>query len=179
MRSQITPTQKEIKLGYDELIISKTDLSGRITYANKVFMQICDFSEEELLGKPHNIIRHPDMPRGVFWGLWNTLKQGREFFGLVKNMTANGDFYWVLANVRPDFMNGKSVGYFSVRRSPSRQLIEKIIPIYQQMLSLEKNRTSDSPQTSWLWLEQKLAADGMNYERFILNLVEITKEVRS
>ncbi len=79
MGSQIIPTQTEVRLAYDELIISKTDLSGRITYANKVFMRISDFSEEDLLGQPHNIIRHPDMPRGVFWGLWNTLKQGAYF----------------------------------------------------------------------------------------------------
>lgn len=109
MGSQIIPTQTEVRLAYDELIISKTDLSGRITYANKVFMRISDFSEEDLLGQPHNMIRHPDMPRGVFWGLWNTLKQGREFFGLVKNMTAHGDYYWVLANVRPDFLSGMRI----------------------------------------------------------------------
>ena len=178
MGSQIIPTQTEVRLAYDELIISKTDLSGRITYANKVFMRISDFSEEDLLGQPHNMIRHPDMPRGVFWGLWNTLKQGREFFGLVKNMTAHGDYYWVLANVRPDFLSGKSVGYFSVRRSPSRKLIEKIIPIYQQMLSMEHGRSSDSAQASWQWLEKKLASEDTNYERFILNLIESTKEMR-
>lgn len=176
MRPSISPTQNEIKLGYDELIISKTDPSGRITYANKVFMKICDFSEEELLGQPHNIIRHPDMPRGVFWGLWDTLKQGREFFWLVKNMTSHGDYYWVLANVRPDFVGKQCVGYFSVRRSPSRKLIESIIPVYRQMMELEKKGRDHDPKTSWLWLLATLAEQGMDYERFILNLVETTKE---
>lgn len=176
MKQQIIPTQTEIRLQHDELIVSKTDLSGRITYANKVFMRICDFSEEDLLGQPHNMIRHPEMPHGVFWGLWNTIKQGQEFFGMVKNLTAHGDYYWVLANVRPDFRDGKIVGYFSVRRCPSRKLIEKIIPIYKQMLSLEQGKGKDATQLSWQWLEQHLASQGTTYEQFILNLVESSKE---
>lgn len=178
MRPTITPTRTEVKLGYDELIVSKTDVSGRITYANKVFMRICDFPEEALLGQPHNIIRHPDMPRGVFHGLWHTLKQGREFFGLVKNMTSHGDFYWVLANVRPDFVGRECVGYFSVRRCPARGLIAQIEPVYQKMLAFERQGGTDIPQRSWQWLTDLLAGQGTDYERFFLGLVEQTKEAK-
>lgn len=178
MRPTLSPTRNEVKLGFDELIISKTDTAGRITYANKVFMRICDFPEEALLGQPHNIIRHPDMPRGVFHGLWSTLKQGREFFGLVKNMTARGDFYWVMANVRPDFIGRQCVGYFSVRRCPARALIAQIEPLYQQMLALEKQGGPDVPQRSWQWLTDQLARQGTDYERFFLGLVAQTKESR-
>mgnify|MGYP004609567693 CR=1 FL=1 len=172
MRQKITPTQQEVTFPSDELIVSKTDLAGRITYSNKIFMRLCDFSEETLLGAPHNIIRHPDMPRGVFWGLWHSLKEKREFFGLIKNITASGDFYWVLANVRPDFHDGKPVGYFSVRRSISRQAIAAIEPLYQKMRELEQSTTGDVPKLSWNWLEQHLASQGSDYERFILNLVQ-------
>lgn len=172
MAQNITPTQREITFHRDELIVSKTDLAGRITYSNKVFMRLCDYSEEELLGTPHSIVRHPDMPRGVFWGLWHTLKENREFFGFVKNMTANGDFYWVLANVRPDFRDGKAIGYFSVRRCPSRHAIATIAPVYQKMCELERGMSGDAPKQSWAWLEQHLTSQGTDYERFVLNLVQ-------
>lgn len=175
MKQSIIPTNREVQLSLDELIITKTDPSGRITYANKVFMKICDFSEEQLLGEHHHIIRHPDMPRGVFYGLWDTIKQGREFFGVIKNLTANGDYYWVLANVRPDKQDGKIVGYFSVRRTPSRKLIESIIPIYKQMLSMENGSGQDVAKNSWGWLEKQLKEKGFTYERYILSLIAENK----
>lgn len=177
MSSSIIPTNREVKLDYNELIITKTDPSGKITYANKTFMKICDFPEDELLGQNHNIIRHPDMPKGVFYGLWQTIQQGREFFGVVKNLTKNGDYYWVLANIRPDKRNGQTVGYFSVRRSPSRRLIETVLPFYQQMLSMEKNSGSQAGASSWQWLEAQLAEKNLSYERYILSVIASTQEV--
>lgn len=175
MSQRISPTNKEVLLGQNELIISKTDLSGKITYANKVFMKICDFSEEQLLGQNHNIIRHPDMPKGAFYGLWQTLKQGKEFFAVVKNLTANGDYYWVLANIRPDRVDANSIGYFSVRRAPSRSLIEQVKPIYAEMIELERHRGQDAAQYSWQWLEKKLAAQQTTYAHFILDLAAQSK----
>ena len=91
--SNLTPTNHERFFPDDEIIVSKTDLRGRITYVNETFMTVADFSEEELLGQPHSIIRHPDMPRCVFKLLWDTLQAKQEIFAFVKNMSRNGDFY--------------------------------------------------------------------------------------
>lgn len=97
MKNTITPRNNEHALREDEFIVSKTDTRGVITYCNRTFMRISGFSEAELFGQPHNIIRHPDMPRGAFRLLWKQLQAGNEFFGYVKNLCKDGSYYWVLA----------------------------------------------------------------------------------
>ncbi len=172
MKLKIVPTQREVSLADDEVIISKTDTSGRITYANRAFMRIANFPESEVLGVQHNIVRHPDMPRGAFKLLWDTLKQEREFFGYVKNITSDGHYYWVYANVTPDRdANGRLVGYFSVRRKPSREAVQTMQAIYQEMLAVE-NRTgvANAPAASVAFLQDKLKALGTSYDRFIMTL---------
>ncbi|MDD2700201.1 MAG: PAS domain-containing protein [Sideroxydans sp.] len=172
MKLKIVATQKEVVLGHEELIISKTDLKGRITYVNRTFMRLANFSEQEVLGQQHNIVRHPDMPRGTFKLLWDTLQQGREFFGYVKNMTADGDYYWVFANVTPDLdARGKHVGYFSVRRRPGKEAIAVIEPLYREMLAVEKAAgVANAPAASVDFLNKKLQGMGTTYDRFILSL---------
>ena len=101
MRTNLPVTNVEKLLADDSLIVTKTDLKGRITYVNRDFIEISGFSEKELLGEPHNLVRHPDMPSEAFKDLWDTMKQGRPWTGFVKNRCKNGDFYWVLANVAP------------------------------------------------------------------------------
>lgn len=173
MKQRVVPTQREIPFSSEELIVSKTDLKGRITYANKTFMRMADFSEEQLIDVQHNIIRHPDMPRGAFFGLWQTLQQQREFFGFVKNMTANGDHYWVFADVRPDYQDGTVVGYFSVRRPITITMRTTMEGIYRDMLTIEQQAGSaNAPQASWQWLMQTLANRKTSYERFILDLYQ-------
>ena len=131
-------SEKEVILPADDLIITKTDGRGQITYANRTFMRITGFDEISVLGKPHNIIRHPDMPRGVFRLMWKTLASQREFFGFVKNYTVDGGFYWVFANVTPDMgADGKLKGYFSVRRSAPRAAVETISRLYAGMREVE------------------------------------------
>ena len=126
----ITPNNHEVVLTDNEFIVSKTDAKGRITYVNRVFMRIAGYSEQELLQQPHSIIRHPDMPRGVFYYLWKTLQEGHEFFGFVKNLCADGSYYWVFANITPDYdRDDRLMGYYSVRRKPSPQAIETVTPI--------------------------------------------------
>ena len=115
MRSNLPVTDKEIVLAPDILIVSKTDLKGRITFINRDFIEISGFSESELIGEPHNIVRHPDMPIEAFADLWATLKDGRPWTGMVKNRCKNGDFYWVIANATPLFENGQVSGYMSVK----------------------------------------------------------------
>jgi len=116
---------QEVVIREDDFIVSKTDPKGKITYCNRIFIEISGYSEAELLGQPHKIIRHPDMPRSVFRALWQTLQAGQEFFGVIKNRTKSGGYYWAFANVTPSLdAQGQLLGYFSVRRCPSRKAID-------------------------------------------------------
>ena len=172
MKNTIVPTDREIVMQDGDFIVSKTDLKGRITYANRVFMRIAGYAEYELLNVQHNIIRHPDMPRGVFRLLWNVIESGQECFAYVKNMARSGDFYWVFANVTMDrAADGKPIGYFSVRRKPSRAGIEAITPVYQEMLRIEQRAGArDAPDASLKWLVELLQSQGTSYEEFIHTL---------
>ena len=172
MKNTTSPTTREIVMQENDFIVSKTDLKGRITYANRVFMRIAGYAERELLNVQHNIIRHPDMPRGVFRLLWNVIENGQECFAYVKNMAKNGDFYWVFANVTMDYdANGKPIGYFSVRRKPSRAGIDAITPVYQEMLRIEQRAGArDAPDVSLQWLVDVLKSKGTTYEEFIHTL---------
>ena len=124
MKTNLPVTQNEVLLTDDTLIVSKTDLKGLITYVNDGFLEISGFREDELLGEPHNIVRHPDMPVEAFEDLWNTLKAGRPWVGYVKNRCKNGDFYWVEAHAAPIWEGSEVVGYMSVRRKPARDKVE-------------------------------------------------------
>lgn len=124
MRNNQPVTNNEYVLSEKDFIVSKTDLKGRITYVNSDFTRVSGFSEEELIGEPHNIVRHPDMPPEAFDDLWNSLKAGRPWVGLVKNRCKNGDFYWVEAHAAPIWENGQLVGYISVRRKPAAKQVE-------------------------------------------------------
>ncbi len=132
MRTNLPVTQNEILLGEKSLIVSKTDLKGRMTYVNKDFLEISGFAEEELIGEPHNLVRHPDMPVEAFEDLWRDLKAGRPWVGYVKNRCKNGDFYWVEAHAAPIWENGEVVGYMSVRRKPAREAVAACEEAYKQ-----------------------------------------------
>ncbi|MCU7904409.1 MAG: PAS domain-containing protein [Candidatus Thiodiazotropha sp. (ex Epidulcina cf. delphinae)] len=172
MKSTISPTDHEIVMNDNDFIVSKTDLKGRITYANRVFMKIAKYTESELLDVQHNIIRHPDMPRGVFRLLWNTIEAGQECFAYVKNLAKTGDYYWVFANVTVDHdIDGRPTGYFSVRRKPSQASIEAITPVYQEMMRIEHLAgVRDAPDASVKWLVDLLHDKGATYEEFIHTL---------
>lgn len=124
MRTNLPVTNIERMLDDEALIVSKTDTKGRITYVNHDFVEISGFSEQELLGEPHNILRHPDMPPEAFKDLWDTLAQGRPWTGYVKNRCKNGDHYWVVANVTPIFQGGQITGYMSVRTKPAAEQVQ-------------------------------------------------------
>ena len=132
MRTNLPVTNNEIELGDETIIVSKTDLKGQITYVNRDFLAISGFSESELIGEPHNIVRHPDMPAEAFQDLWDTLKAGRPWTGYVKNRCKNGDHYWVLANATPIWDHGQVTGYLSVRRKASREMIQAHEDVYRQ-----------------------------------------------
>ncbi|PPC97956.1 MAG: hypothetical protein CTY35_06525 [Methylotenera sp.] len=137
MKINMPITNIEVELKETSSIVSKTDLKGLITYINRDFLEISGFTEQELIGKSHNIVRHPDMPPAAFEDLWSTVKAGKPWNGLVKNRCKNGDHYWVEANVAPVRESGKIVGYMSVRSKVTRKQIEDIEPIYRRMLKGE------------------------------------------
>ena len=125
----------------DEIIVTKTDLAGKLTYGNRTFYKLAGYTEEECIGQQHNIIRHPEMPRTVFDLLWKTLEQGNEIFAYVNNRSKNGDFYWVLAHVTPSLdVSGNIVGYHSNRRVPNPRIIkDHINPLYAELMQIERN----------------------------------------
>ena len=131
MRLNTPVTQKEYILNDGMTIVSTTDLQGNINYANQYFIEVSGFSENELLGAPQNILRHPDMPAEAFADLWNTIQSGMPWTGMVKNRCKNGDFYWVLANITPVIENGRPVGYMSVRTKPTREQVAEASALYQ------------------------------------------------
>ena len=161
----ITPKNNEIVIEDSRIIVSKTDLKGQITYMNTYFIEISRYQELELLGKPHNIIRHPDMPKAIFKLLWDTIQKGEEINAYVKNLAKDGSYYWVLANVTPSFDANKNIiGYFSVRRKPTSQALEYIKKLYAKMLSIEKR---SSMKESMEYLENVLKDKRITYEEFI------------
>lgn len=158
----------ELFLRDDEIIVSKTDLKGRITYGNQVFIKLSGYKESELLGKPHNIIRHRDMPKCVFKLLWDRIESGEEIFAYVVNQSKNGDHYWVFANVTPSFdTTGKITGYYSVRRKPKSDAVKTIQTLYATLLGAERSGGMNSGVKH---LEETLKSKGVSYDEFILSL---------
>jgi aerotaxis receptor len=133
MRVNLPTTNTEYALCDDAALVSRTDAKGRITYANPAFVEASGFSEEELIGQPHNLVRHTDMPAEAFADMWSSLKQGHPWTGMVKNRRKNGDHYWVLTSVTPLRKNGVINGYLSVCSKPSRPQITEADRIYRQI----------------------------------------------
>jgi len=130
-------TDEEVPYPDGRLIVSRTDLDGTITHANDAFVELSGYSREELIGAPHGILRHPEMPRAAFADLWATLKAGRKWHGYVRNLRKDGASYWVYATALPNVREGRVFGYTSVRRKPSRRRIEELLPLYRQWLEQE------------------------------------------
>jgi len=131
------PIDEEYKFS-EGLIVSSTDLKGIITYANRKFCEIADYTKKELTGKNHNIVRHPDMPKAAFQDLWDTLKAGKEWTGIVKNLRKDGRYYWVYSHITPVFdESGNVTGYTAARRPASETEIEESSALYKEMLAQE------------------------------------------
>lgn len=172
MKRAITPTSVERMMREGDFIVSKTDRKGIITYGNPIFIEFSGYTEDELIGTQHNIIRHPDMPRSAFKLVWDTIQSGKEVFAYVKNMSKDGGFYWVFAHITPDVGgDGSVVGYTSVRRCPKREAIAKIEPVYRQMLEVEKRAGArDALSAGTQVLLDLLAKTGMSYEELVFSL---------
>ena len=172
-RSDVLLTGRERFFEPDEVIVSKTDLKGRITYANRVFQRVAGYGEEELLGQPHSIVRHPDMPRCVFKLLWDTLGAGQEIFAYVVNLARNGDHYWGLAHVTAVYgPGGRIVGYHSSRRVPSRPAVEKAAGLYKILRAEEAKHASpkDGVAAAGALLAGILRDKGTTYDEFVFTL---------
>lgn len=162
------PTNNEVTFKKDSIIVSKTDTHGKITYCNELFIQMSGYSEDELLHKPHSILRHPDMPRAIFKLLWDTIQSKNEINAYVKNLCKDGSFYWVLANVTPSFDEKDNIiGYFSVRRSPKSKSLLIIKDLYVKLLQIEKTGGLDA---SLKYLQDLLKEKGVSYEEYILSI---------
>ena len=133
MRTNMPITDRRIKAKPGQDLVTKTDLQGRITYVNQGFIDISGYSEQELIGENHNVVRHPDMPQAAFADLWATLKLGRPWVKLVKNRCKNGDYYWVKANVTPLTKDGRVTEYMSVRSEPTDQEVAEAEYLYAQL----------------------------------------------
>ncbi len=168
----IKPTGVESPYTEDELIVTKTDLKGHITYANDVFLRLSKYPTENVLGAPHSLIRHPSMPRCVFKLLWDTIQAKKEIFAYVLNMARNGDHYWVFAHVTPTLDAQQNViGYHSNRRKPDPAQVEKIKPLYDKLLA-EENRhdnRKDGMKRGYDLLKKTLKDMGLEYDEFIFS----------
>lgn len=163
-----SPTQTQKALNNDDFIVSKTDTKGKIIYGNKIFIKISEYSEAELLGQPHSILRHPDMPKIIFKLLWERIQNKQEIFAYVKNLCKDGAYYWVFANVTATLdESGNIRDFHSVRRKPSEKAMSVIPDLYSRLLSAERSGGIDASKTL---LDSTLQEQGADYDGFILSL---------
>ncbi len=168
---------EEVQWDKSKTIVSKTDIHGTILYANDVFSNTCEYSTIELIGEPHNIIRHPDMPKVAFKALWDALKKGENFHAVVKNLTRTGKYYWVITDFTIDKDNeGNVVGYTARRKAVPEGVVKKIAPLYKTLLAIEKLK---GEKASELYFESFLKEEiGKSYNEFVVDLFdeELSKE---
>ena len=168
---------EEVQWDKTKTIVSKTDVYGTILYANDVFSNTCEYSTIELVGEPHNIIRHPDMPKVAFKVLWDALKKGENFHAIVKNLTRTGRYYWVITDFTIDKDDeGKITGYTARRKAVPDGVVKKIEPIYKTLLNIEKLK---GEKASEMYFEAYLNEEvGKSYNEFVVDLFneELSKE---
>jgi len=156
------------EMNENDFIVSKTDTKGRLTYVNKIFIEMAEYTEEELLGKPHNIVRHPDMPKTVFKLLWERIQNKEEIFAYVINKTKTGNEYWVYANVTASIdERGNIIGYYSVRRKPNPDALAIIKPLYAQMLQAERSGGIAAGEKV---LNDLIHKEGVSYDELIISI---------
>ncbi|PHQ64957.1 MAG: histidine kinase [Sulfurimonas sp.] len=154
-----TPLDVEITLDPKRYIVSETDAKGKITYCNDYFMEVAGYSEKELIGSAHNIVRHPDMPKVVFKLLWETISAGKNINAVVKNLAKDGRYYWIFTEfeIRKDTDTGAIIGYHASRKTISKHVIEIIADLYAELLEIEKK---DGVEASQIYLVNFLKSKG-------------------
>lgn len=178
MEVKNTPTiiDKEVVWDKSKTIMSKTDKFGTIEYANDVFVDVCGYEDYELVGKPHNIIRHPDMPKVVFKVLWDNLKQGNNFHAIVKNLAKSGRYYWVVTDFDISKNEaGEITHYFARRKAVPAEVVAKVEPLYKKLLQIEE---ASGMEGSEKYLIGFLEEQGKDYVEFLKDLMaEHEKEI--
>ncbi len=169
-----TPIDKEIKLDPTKVIMSKTDPKGIIEYANEYFMEISGYEEFELMGQPHNIIRHPDMPKVVFKVMWDRLHRGENIHALVKNLAKDGRYYWVLTNFETKYDDDNNIiAHYARRKAAPGNAVYQIEKLYNTLLSIEKNQNEEVAEKYFYgMLEEKRKS----YDEFILSVLDISSQ---
>ena len=170
-----TPIDKEVGWNKSQVVISETDVYGRITNVNDVFCNVCGYSPEEMIGQPHSIIRHPDMPKLIFKLLWDNLKVGNNFIGVIKNLAKSGEYYWVITDfeMRRD-ATGNITHYIARRKSVPKAVIENYVaPLYETLLKLEK---VGGMELSSRFFKNYLAKQGKDYIDFIIDVMNENRE---
>lgn len=161
-------TANEKKLADNDFILSKTDLKGKIIYCNEVFSKMAGYSASDLIGANHNLIRHPDMPKVAFKVAWDLIQDKKEFFGFVKNLRADGGYYWVFTYITADLdENAKIISYTSIRRKPPQSAIDAIVPVYKLLIDAEK---SGGMEASAKLLGDFLQENNTTYDELVMNL---------
>ncbi|WP_457748200.1 PAS domain-containing protein [Sulfurimonas sp.] len=164
--SKITNSEKT--LSKDDFIVSKTDTKGKIIYCNEMFTKLSGYSASDLIGANHNLIRHPDMPKIAFKIVWDKIQVKEEFFGFVKNLCADGGYYWVFTYITPDLdSKGNIISYTSIRRQATQSAVDIIIPIYKQLLDAQRH---GGIAASEALLNTLLQEHKLEYNEFIINL---------
>lgn len=168
----IAPTGVERRFGVEDIIVSKTDTKGVITYANDVFLRVSAYSRHEVVGRPHNFIRHPSMPRCIFKRLWETIGNGREMFAYILNLAGDGAHYWVLAHVTPSYRDGQIIGYHSNRRAPERSALSTVTDLYAALLTEERRHAerADGLAASSAMLDDMLTRRGQSFDEYVWSL---------
>ena len=170
-----TPIDREVVWNKSQVVISETDVYGRITNVNDVFCNVCGYSPDEMIGQPHSIIRHPDMPKLIFKLLWDNLKAGNNFIGVIKNLAKSGEYYWVIPDfeMRRDAM-GNITHYLARRKSVPKAVIENYVaPLYETLLKLEK---VGGMELSTRFFKNYLAKQGKDYIDFIIDVMNENRE---
>ena len=170
-----TPIDREVGWNKSQVVISETDVYGRITNVNDVFCNVCGYSPDEMIGQPHSIIRHPDMPKLVFKLLWDNLKVGNNFIGVIKNLAKSGEYYWVITDfeMRRD-ATGNITHYIARRKSVPKAVIENYVaPLYETLLKLEK---VGGMELSSRFFKNYLAKQGKDYIDFIIDVMNENRE---
>ncbi|MEA1892390.1 MAG: PAS domain-containing protein [Campylobacterota bacterium] len=164
------PIDNEIKLSPKRYIVSKTDPKGIITYSNDYFVEICGYTQEELIGQPHSIVRHPDMPKIAFKLMWSRIQQGQNFIAVVKNLAKDGSYYWVVTDFEPkmDPISNEIISYTAFRKAAPQKAIDTMGPIYAKLLELEEEGGMDASQQ---FLYDFLEDNNVTYDEYINKLV--------
>jgi len=161
---------EEIKFSRKKFLVSKTDLKGNIIFVNKNFCEVSGYSEDELIGTPHNIVRHPDMPRAIFFLIWKNLLSGRGITAVIKNLAKSGKYYWIITDFEPKFdKNGNIISLTAFRRSVPSYIIDEIEELYDVMLTIEKKHGMEKSLT---YLEGFLEEKNVTYDGYINELTK-------